>query len=256
MASTLTSSLVHARLTLPSGRARCGRVSLSRKTLTVCQVCKVAVLPGDGIGPEISKVAIKLLRRAGDVEGVDFQFTEALIGGAAIDATGVPLPDETLQICRGSDAVLLAAIGGCVHTSILLVAVTNKTNCLRTCCLNRYKWDQLPPQQRPERGLLALRSGLGTFANLRPAVVHTELAGASTLKPEVVEGVDIMIVRELVGGIYFGEPRVCSIALYIVIDLHLFSRRHLTASCCPHCPMILNRASEPTRTVTKWASTP
>ncbi|EIE20960.1 3-isopropylmalate dehydrogenase [Coccomyxa subellipsoidea C-169] len=142
----------------------------------------VAVLPGDGIGPEISKVAVALLKQAGQKEGVDFEFTEAAIGGAAIDATGSPLPEETLQICRQSDAVLLAAIGG-------------------------YKWDQLPPEQRPERGLLGLRAGLGTFANLRPAVVLPHLAEASTLKREVVEGVDIMIVRELVGGIYFGQPR-------------------------------------------------
>ncbi|KAK9909656.1 hypothetical protein WJX75_005663 [Coccomyxa subellipsoidea] len=115
-------------------------------------------------------------------EDVNFQFTEAPIGGAAIDATGSPLPEETLQICRQSDAVLLAAIGG-------------------------FKWDQLPPEQRPERGLLGLRAGLGTFANLRPAVVLPHLADASSLKREVVEGVDIMIVRELVGGIYFGQPR-------------------------------------------------
>jgi len=109
-------------------------------------------------------------------------FTEALIGGAAIDATGSPFPEESLDLCKSSDAVLLSAIGG-------------------------YKWDTLPPQQRPEKGLLALRSSLNAFANLRPAEVLPQLVDASTLKKEVVEGVDIMIVRELVGDLYFGEPR-------------------------------------------------
>ncbi|KAK9816430.1 hypothetical protein WJX72_000116 [[Myrmecia] bisecta] len=150
--------------------------------VTVCKAHKIAVLPGDGIGPEITKVALELLQAAGEAEGETFQFEEALIGGAAIDATGQPFPDETLQTCRNSDSVLLAAIGG-------------------------YKWDTLPAAQRPERGLLALRSSLNAFANLRPAVVLPQLAHASTLKPEVVEGVDILIVRELVGGIYFGTPR-------------------------------------------------
>ena len=184
---------------------------------TVCQVCKIAVLPGDGIGPEISKVAVSTLEAAGQLEQVDFQFTEAHIGGAAIDATGSPLPEDTLEICRASDAVLLAAIGGCeashppsqLHIGYALVAkqIVQRSG-IYPC---RYKWDQLPPEMRPERGLLSLRSGLGTFANLRPAVVLPHLAEASTLKREVVEGVDIMIVRELVGGIYFGQPRVCLI---------------------------------------------
>lgn len=127
-------------------------------------------------------VALDVLRAAGKAEGEEFIFKEALIGGAAIDATGDPYPDETLQICKSSDAVLLAAIGG-------------------------YKWDSLPNAQRPEKGLLRLRSSLNAFANLRPAVVLPQLADASTLKREVVEGVDILIVRELVGGIYFGQPR-------------------------------------------------
>lgn len=142
----------------------------------------IAVLPGDGIGPEITQVALKALEAAGRKADVSFKFKEALIGGAAIDATGQPLPEETLEQCKASDAVLLAAIGG-------------------------YKWDTLPAEQRPERGLLALRAGLSAFANLRPATVLPQLADASTLKPEVVSGVDIMIVRELVGGIYFGQPR-------------------------------------------------
>ena len=113
---------------------------------------------------------------------MQFDFTEALIGGAAIDATGSPLPEATLSACRQSDAVLLASIGG-------------------------YKWDALPRSQRPETGLLGLRSGLGLFANLRPATILPQLLSASSLKPEVVEGVDIMVVRELTGGIYFGQPR-------------------------------------------------
>lgn len=112
MATQVCKSSLIARLPVAAGRARSQRVKLSRNTLTVCQVCKIAVLPGDGIGPEITKVALKLLNQAGDLEGEQFQFTEAHVGGAAIDATGVPLPDETLQICRESDSVLLAAIGG------------------------------------------------------------------------------------------------------------------------------------------------
>ena len=145
-------------------------------------VHRVALLPGDGIGPEITAVATRVLELAGAQAGAEFAFTEAAIGGAALDATGVPLPDATLETCKASDAVLLAAIGG-------------------------YKWDGNEPALRPERGLLALRAGLDCFANLRPAVVQPQLADASTLKREVVDGVDIMVVRELVGGIYFGEPR-------------------------------------------------
>eukprot|EP00887_Chlorella_sp_A99_P000331 scaffold13.g331.t1 len=143
-------------------------------------------------------VALDVLKAAGKKEGEEFEFTEALIGGAAIDATGDPYPADTEAACRASDAVLLASIGG-------------------------YKWDSLPNAQRPEKGLLRLRSSLNAFANLRPAVVLPQLADASTLKREaslasrgrcsggvvaaVVEGVDILIVRELVSGIYFGQPR-------------------------------------------------
>jgi len=126
--------------------------------------------------------ALKVLTAAGAKEGEEFEYNRALIGGAAIDATGSPLPKETLDLCKASDAVLLAAIGG-------------------------YKWDTLPAEQRPERGLLGLRAGLNAFANLRPAVVPPQLADTSPLKREIVEGVDILIVRELVGGIYFGQPR-------------------------------------------------
>lgn len=143
---------------------------------------RITLLPGDGIGPEILDVAVAVLNRVGEKLGLQFEFKTALMGGAAIDATGVPLPDETLEICRSSDAVLLAAIGG-------------------------YKWDTLPNSLRPERGLLGLRAGLGLFANLRPATILPQLIDASSLKREIVEGVDIMVVRELTGGIYFGQPR-------------------------------------------------
>ena len=140
------------------------------------------ILPGDGIGPEIMQHVRRLLDVTRDRFAFDAEFEEALVGGAAIDAHGVPLPDETLEICKSSDAVLLAAIGG-------------------------YKWDTLPSAQRPEQGLLGLRAGLGVFANLRPATVLPQLIDASTLRRDVVEGTDIMVVRELTGGIYFGKPK-------------------------------------------------
>lgn len=143
---------------------------------------RITLLPGDGIGPEIIAVAVEVLNLLGKQLDLTFQFQEAPIGGVAIDATGEPLPKESLEMCRNSDAVLLAAIGG-------------------------YKWDNLPRHQRPETGLLALRAGLGLFANLRPATILPQLVDASTLKREVVEGVDIMVVRELTGGIYFGQPK-------------------------------------------------
>ncbi len=145
------------------------------------QYC-ITLLPGDGIGPEIIAVAVKALTVVGNQFDLQFTFQEALLGGAAIDATGNPLPPETLEMCRNCDAVLLAAIGG-------------------------YKWDNLPRHQRPETGLLGLREGLELFANLRPAVILPQLIDASPLKREVVEGVDIMVVRELTGGIYFGQPK-------------------------------------------------
>ncbi len=146
------------------------------------QSYRITLLSGDGIGPEIMAVAVAVLQRVAGQEGLQFDFQEALVGGAAIEATGEPLPAATLAQCRQSDAVLLAAIGG-------------------------YKWDTLPRHQRPETGLLALRAGMELFANLRPATILPQLMDASSLKPEVVAGVDIMVVRELTGGIYFGQPK-------------------------------------------------
>lgn len=144
---------------------------------------KIAVLPGDGIGAEIVPEAVKVLRAIGRKYGHQFDFTEALVGGAAIDAVGKPLPEETLRLCQESQAVLLGAIGG-------------------------PKWEKLPVELRPEVGaLLPLRKQLGLYANLRPAFLFPDLIDASTLKAEVIEGVDIMVVRELTGGIYFGEKR-------------------------------------------------
>ena len=146
------------------------------------QQYRITLLPGDGIGPEIMTVTVEVLKVLGEQLDLRFEFQEALIGGAAIDATGEPLPDATLEMCRNSDAVMLAAIGG-------------------------YKWDSLPRHLRPESGLLGLRAELSLFANLRPAKILPQLIDASSLKREVVEGVDIMVVRELTGGIYFGQPK-------------------------------------------------
>ncbi|HIK24513.1 MAG: 3-isopropylmalate dehydrogenase [Thermosynechococcus sp. Uc] len=143
---------------------------------------RIAVLAGDGIGPEITAVALDVLQAIAPRFDLEFDFLPALVGGSAIDAVGEPLPAATLTTCRQSDAVLLAAIGGT-------------------------QWDTLPRHLRPETGLLALRAGLGLFANLRPAKIFPQLVHASSLKPEVIAGVDLMVVRELTGGIYFGQPR-------------------------------------------------
>jgi len=148
----------------------------------MAQAYRITLLPGDGIGPEILSVTVDILKELGSQFDLQFEFQEALIGGAAIEAVGSPLPEETLTQCRSSDAVLLAAIGG-------------------------YKWDNLPRHLRPETGLLGLRAGLSLFANLRPATILPQLVDASSLKREVVEGVDMMVVRELTGGVYFGEPK-------------------------------------------------
>ncbi|TNF44760.1 MAG: 3-isopropylmalate dehydrogenase [Epsilonproteobacteria bacterium] len=143
---------------------------------------KIGVIKGDGIGPEIIDEAIKVLDAVSVTQGFNLKYEEMLLGGAAIDETGVPLPDETIQGVKKCDAVLFGAIGG-------------------------PKWDTLERHLRPETGLLGLRKEMGTFANLRPAMVYDELVNASSLKPEVIQGVDIMVVRELTGGIYFGQPR-------------------------------------------------
>ena len=143
----------------------------------------ILVLPGDGIGPEIVTEAVKVLVRLRNEFGLDIEMDEALVGGAAYDAAGHALPAATLELAKEADAVLLGAVGG-------------------------PKWDTLEVAMRPERAsLLGLRSELGLFANLRPAILYPQLAAASTLRPEVVAGLDIMIVRELTGGIYFGKPR-------------------------------------------------
>jgi 3-isopropylmalate dehydrogenase len=141
---------------------------------------RIAVLPGDGIGPEVIAQGLRCLRALGDAFGHDFELTELAFGGAAIELQGEPLPPATLAACRSADAVLLGAIGG-------------------------PRWSAPEATVRPEQGLLGLRRALGAFANLRPVKVHAALADASTLKREVIEGVDLVFVRELTGGIYFGE---------------------------------------------------
>ena len=143
---------------------------------------KLGIIKGDGIGPEIVDEAINVLDAVATKFGFEISYEEFLLGGAAIDETGVPLPQETINGVKKVDAVLFGAIGG-------------------------PKWDNLERHLRPESGLLGLRKEMGTFANLRPAIVYDELINASTLKPDVVRGVDIMVVRELTGGIYFGQPR-------------------------------------------------
>lgn len=144
---------------------------------------KIAVLPGDGIGPEVVKQATKVLDRVGKKFGFELEYSYADIGGIAIDKTGDPLPAATLQLCKESDAVLMGAVGG-------------------------DKWDNLPGNKRPEAGLLGIRAGLGLFANYRPAVIYKPLKGASPLKDRIIKnGLDILILRELTGGIYFGEKK-------------------------------------------------
>jgi 3-isopropylmalate dehydrogenase len=142
----------------------------------------VAVLPGDGIGPEVVAEGTRVLQAIGEKWGHEIALREGLIGGCAIDAHGIPLPDETLRLCREANAVLLGAVGG-------------------------PKWDDPAGPVRPEQGLLALRQALGVYANLRPVAVHARLAAASPLRPERLHNVDFVVVRELTGGIYFGEKR-------------------------------------------------
>ncbi|MEJ8547755.1 3-isopropylmalate dehydrogenase [Brevibacillus borstelensis] len=143
---------------------------------------RIAVLPGDGIGPEIMEEAVKVLSLVAEREGVTFEYKYGRIGGIAIDTDGTPLPAETIAIAKEADAVMLGAVGG-------------------------PKWDQNPGHLRPEAGLLGIRKELGLFANIRPATMHSSMVEASSLKPEVVSGVDLIVVRELTGGIYFGEKK-------------------------------------------------
>ena len=145
---------------------------------------KIAVLPGDGIGPEVMEQAVRVLKRTASVHGLDLEYEWADVGGAAIDSQGKALPESTLNLCRQSDAVLFGSVGG-------------------------PKWENLPPDEQPERGaLLPLRKYFGLYCNLRPAKIFPKLASASPLKPEIVDkGFDVLCVRELTGGIYFGEPK-------------------------------------------------
>lgn len=170
---------------------------------------KIALLKGDGIGPEIVNQAVKVLDKAGEKFGFTVEYDEALLGGCAIDATGVPLPDETVAKCKASDSVILGAVGG-------------------------PKWDSLPGNKRPEAGLLGIRGALGLFANLRPSVIFGPLKSASPIKDEIIGGnLDIMIVRELTGGIYFGErgrkevdgqPAAWDTEMYTVAEVERIAR--------------------------------
>ena len=143
---------------------------------------KIAVLGGDGCGPDVVAEGVKVLKAIGEKYSIDFAFEEALIGGCAYDKFGVPLPESTIQLAKASDAVFLGAVGD-------------------------WKYDTLPPEARPEKALLGIRKELNLFANLRPAIVYDELVSSSPLKPELVSGVDIMIIRELTGDVYFGQPK-------------------------------------------------
>ncbi len=142
----------------------------------------IALLGGDGIGPEVLAEAVKVLKAVEQKYNYEFIYTEALIGGCAYEKFGTPLPEETVELAKNSDAVFLGAVGD-------------------------WKYDSLPPEVRPERALLGIRKALNLFANLRPAIVYPELVNASPLRPEIVSGVDIMIIRELTGDVYFGQPK-------------------------------------------------
>lgn len=160
---------------------------------------KIALIPGDGIGPDIIEEAVRVINAVGEKKQISFEFSTYLAGGAAVDQTGVPLPEATLEGCKKSDAVLLGAVGG-------------------------PQWDTLPGHLRPERGLLGLRKGMELFANLRPARLFPQLKAASALKEEVIhDGIDIMVVRELTGGIYFGDRGRKEEAIRSAYDVETYS---------------------------------
>jgi 3-isopropylmalate dehydrogenase len=166
---------------------------------------EIVVLPGDGIGPEVTRAAVAVLQAIGRRHGHTFRFQTHLIGGAAIDATGEPLPAATLDACRGADAILLGAVGG-------------------------PKWSDPSAKVRPEQGLLALRQSLGLYANLRPVRPHPVAMGASPVKPHLLAGVDLLVVRELTGGLYFGEKqrhadRASDLCEYSVVEIERVLRR-------------------------------
>lgn len=162
----------------------------------------IVVLAGDGIGPEITSAAVNVLKKTAEAFGHEFTFDYKLLGGCAIDKFGVPLPDETVTACKASDGVLLGAVGG-------------------------PKWDGMPADLRPEKGLLGIRKALGLFANLRPAVIYPELSAASPLKSEVLaRGVNVMVVRELIGGIYFG-PRGLKDDGHTAYDTEIYSEEEV-----------------------------
>ena len=155
---------------------------------------KIAILPGDGIGLEIVAEAVKVIEFLKQEGSLDVELEEAPVGGAGYDAAGDPLPEATLNLCKASDAILLGAVGG-------------------------PQYESLPREKRPERGLLGLRSELTLFSNLRPAILYSQLADASSLKADIVAGLDIMIVRELTGGIYFGQPReIAEVIAFLVSE--------------------------------------
>src|ERR1044071_8786526 len=155
---------------------------LARQPEVQAMKTRITTLPGDGVGPEVTFEAVRVLETVAAIHGYRFEFEEHAIGGVAIKKFGSPLPRATLDACLASDAVLLGAVGA-------------------------PEFDRLPPNQRPEAGLLLLRSALGGYANLRPAIAYSSIAACSPVRPEVARGTDILIVRELLGGLYFGEPR-------------------------------------------------
>ena len=168
----------------------------------------IAVIEGDGIGPEIVRAAVTVLDTVGEKYGHKFNYTKALLGGCAIDATGVPLPDETVEICKKADAVLMGSIGGDTNTS---------------------PWYKLPANLRPEAGLLGIRKALGLFANLRPCLLYPQLSGACPLKEEIsAKGFDMLIMRELTGGLYFGERKTEEVnGLMTAVDTLIYNENEI-----------------------------